>query len=244
MRLILIGASGHGKVCAEIAELSGRYREIFFLDDDPTIKKCGQYDVVGTSVDFYQYLNQYTVFFVSIGAYEHRKRIQEKIEAAGGIVTVLLHKDSVISDTVTFEAGTVVMPGAVVNAGTKIGKGVIVNTSSSIDHDCMVGDWSHIAVGTHICGTVHIGYGCWIGAGAVVINNVSICDETVIGAGAVVIHDVEKNGTYIGIPAKKIIKKSRGVIVDIRNSGGGYYDNRIKAYLNPPTVDKQCRRAA
>ena len=32
-RLIIIGASGHGKVVADIAELSG-YKEIAFLDDD------------------------------------------------------------------------------------------------------------------------------------------------------------------------------------------------------------------
>ena len=31
-RLIIIGAGGHGRVCAEIAELCG-YRDIAFLDD-------------------------------------------------------------------------------------------------------------------------------------------------------------------------------------------------------------------
>ena len=55
----------------------------------------------------------------------------------------------------------------------KIGKGCIVNTCSSIDHDCRIGNYSHIAVGSHICGTVEIGSRCWIGAGSIISNNIS-----------------------------------------------------------------------
>lgn len=201
-RLILIGASGHGKVCAEIAEFSDRYYDILFLDDNPLVKKCGEYDVVGTSGDFYQHVNDKTEIFVSIGNCEHRKRIQEKIENAGGFVATLIHPKAIISKTVSIDVGTVVMPGAVINIGTQIGKGVIVNTSSSIDHDCSIGNWCHIAVGTHICGTAHIGNKCWIGAGAVVSNNLSICDDVVIGAGATVIKSIGKSGTYMGVPAR------------------------------------------
>lgn len=38
-RLIIIGASGHGKVVADIAKLNG-YTNIAFLDDDSTKKEC------------------------------------------------------------------------------------------------------------------------------------------------------------------------------------------------------------
>ena len=38
-RLIIIGASGHGKVVADIAALNG-YTDIAFLDDDESIKDC------------------------------------------------------------------------------------------------------------------------------------------------------------------------------------------------------------
>lgn len=199
----MVGASGHGKVCVEIAELSDRYDEILFLDDSPIMKKCGKYDVIGTSSELYQYVDDKTEFFVSIGKYEHRKRIQEKIEAASGTVATLFHPQAVISETVTFGAGTVVMPGAVINTGTSIGKGVIVNTSCSIDHDSSVGDWSHISVGAHLSGTVEVGENCWIGAGATVSNNLSICSNVTVGAGTVVVKDIEKVGTYVGVPARK-----------------------------------------
>ena len=207
-KLIMIGASGHGKVCAEIAELSSRYDEIVFLDDSPVVKKCGKHNVIGTSRDFYKLIDDKTEFFVSIGKFEHRKRIQEKIEIAGGKVATLSHPQAVISEMVTFNIGTVVMPGAVINTGTSIGKGVIVNTSSSIDHDCTVGDWCHISTGTHLAGTVEVGGCCWIGAGATVSNNLSICSNVTVGAGAVVIKSIEESGTYIGVPVRKMDKNS------------------------------------
>lgn len=34
-KIVIIGASGHGKVIADIAKLNG-YQEIIFLDDDKT----------------------------------------------------------------------------------------------------------------------------------------------------------------------------------------------------------------
>lgn len=38
-KLVIIGASGHGKVVADIAMLNG-YNEIVFLDDNPNTKNC------------------------------------------------------------------------------------------------------------------------------------------------------------------------------------------------------------
>ena len=43
----------------------------------------------------------------------------------------------------------------------------------------------------------------WIGAGAIISNNLNICGGCCIGAGAVVIRDLDEDGTYIGVPAKK-----------------------------------------
>ena len=70
-----------------------------------------------------------------------------------------------------------------------------------------MGDYVHIAVGSHLCGTVFVGNGTWIGAGATVSNNVSICSDCMIGAGAIVIKNIEQPGTYVGIPAKRVAAK-------------------------------------
>ena len=204
MRLVMIGASGHGKVCAEIAEESGRYGEIVFLDDNTALKACGVYPVVGTTGIIKECIDDETEFFVSIGDARIRGRIQGEIEDAGGRITTLIHRSAVVSRTAAMGVGSVVMAGAFINADAQIGKGVIINTAASVDHDCVIGDFCHVAVGAHVCGSVNIGAGAWIGAGAVVSNNVRVCDECIIGAGGVVVKDIENAGTYVGVPVRRI----------------------------------------
>lgn len=193
--IIILGASGHGKVVADIARLNG-YERIDFLDDDESLTDCGGYPVVGRTDKAVE-----GDMFVAIGNSEIRERISE-----GRRLVTLIHPSAVIADGVEIGEGTVVMAGVVINPGAVIGKGCIINTSSSIDHDCIVGDYVHISVGTHLCGTVQVGKGSWIGAGATVSNNVNICGKCTIGAGTVVIKDIEEEGTYIGVPAKKMSK--------------------------------------
>ena len=200
-RLNILGASGHGKVVADIAKLNG-YSEIYFFDDDRSIKECAGYPVVGTENDLSAAIGH---IFIAIGNAKTRRRVMEKYN--NRYFPVLIHPSAVVADGVEIGHGTVVMAGAVINPGVRIGRGCIVNTLSSIDHDCKNGDYCHIAVGVHLCGTVTVGAGTWIGAGATVSNNVNICSNATIGAGAVVIHDIGEEGTYIGVPAKNMSKQ-------------------------------------
>ncbi len=197
-KLAIIGASGHGKVIADIAAKNG-YEEIVFLDDNGKINECSDYPVVGKS---YEAKNLDADIIIGIGNAGVRKRIEESIPDEK--LVTLIHPDAVVANNVLIGAGTVIMAGAVVNPDSKIGKGCIINTCASVDHDCIVGDYVHIAVGSHLCGTVSIGEGTWIGAGAIVSNNVNICGECMIGAGAVVINNIKKSGTYVGVPARRI----------------------------------------
>lgn len=210
-KLAIIGASGHGKVVADIARRNG-YKEIVFLDDDDSIHKCGGYPVIGKSskagtID--------ADVIIGIGNAGVRKKIQESISDEK--LVTLIHPDAVVAEDVAIGKGTVVMAGAVINPGVRIGKGCIINTCSSVDHDCVVGDYVHIAVGSHLCGTVSVGSGTWIGAGATVSNNISICPDCMIGAGAVVVNDIQESGTYVGVPVRRIDMEEKSV----KKCGGG-----------------------
>ena len=193
-RLIIIGASGHGKVVADIAKHCG-YNEIVFLDDNESIKTCGGFPVIGKTDNIPD-----GDLFIAVGKTDIRERIT-RINP-GKHFPVLIHPNAVIADDTEIGSGTVVMAGTVVNPGVIIGQGCIINTSSSIDHDCVIGDYCHISVGVHLSGTVIVGKRTWIGAGAIVSNNIEICSDCLIGAGAVVIRDINEPGTYVGVPAK------------------------------------------
>ena len=198
MKLTIIGASGHGKVVADIAEKNG-YDEIEFFDDDVSIEHCGKWPVVGT---VHEALNRDNDVFIAIGKAETREKLMECFD--GHRFPVLIHPNAVVADDVEIGEGTVVMAGAVINPDAKIGRGVILNTCSSVDHDCVIGDFVHISVGAHLSGTVIVGKGTWIAVGASVNNNVEICEGVMVGAGAVVIRDIRETGTYVGVPARRL----------------------------------------
>ncbi len=198
-KLMILGAGGHGRVVAEIAQLSGKYTDIAFLDDKAP-EASFSYPYKGKCEAIAEYLKNYD-FFIAIGNAVNRRWLQTEVEEAGGRIITLIHPSAIISKDVTIGKGTVVMAGAIINTGAKIGNGVILNTASSVDHDCIVGDFCHVSVGAHLCGTVHLGSGTWIAAGATVINNVNICPDCLIGAGSTVVHDISTSGVYKGVPA-------------------------------------------
>ena len=198
--LIIIGAGGHGRVIADIAQKLGVYNTIAFLDDGAAKASMGL-PIIGKIADIEKYVKA-TDVFVAIGNSTVRGEFIERLLAMGANIPTLIHPSAVIGACVEIGAGTAIMAGAVINPCSKLGKGVILNSCSSIDHDCIIGDYCHIAVGVHVAGTVTLGDKVWLGAGATIKNNVSICADCVIGAGAVVVKDITGSGTYIGVPAK------------------------------------------
>lgn len=216
-RLVIIGASGHGKVVADIASHCG-YDMISFLDDDDTLKSCMGYPVIGKSSTAERYKG--CDFFVAIGNPNIRKKILKKLQRTRLDIATLIHPDAVIADSVSIGIGTVVMAGVVINPDSRIGNGCIINTGSSVDHDNVIEDYVHVSVGSHLAGTVRIGIGTWIGAGAVVSNNVNICGGCMIGAGAVVVKDIDEPGTYIGVPARKV-NEMKNTVMSTQSVGGG-----------------------
>ena len=194
-KIIIIGAGGHGRVVAETTKLNG-YKEIDFLDD------ADEQTAVGRVADFIKYIGE-ADFIVAIGNNKVRMKIQSDLKKSGANIVSLVHPNATVSESASIGKGTVVMAGAVINAGAVVGDGAIINTCASVDHDCRIGNFSHISVGARICGTVEIGDCTWIGAGATVINNINICGGSTVGAGAVVVKDINISGTYVGVPAEK-----------------------------------------
>ena len=196
--LIIIGASGHGKVVADIARLNG-YDDIAFLDDAPSLVKPLGYPILGKVSAFLDHLD--SDFIVAIGNSDARRRIQNELNGAGAELATLIHPSAVVAHDAVICPGSVVMATAVLNPSSRVGTGCIINTGATVDHDCLIGDFVHVSVGAHLAGAVSIGDATWIGIGASVSNNISICSGCMIGAGAVVIRDIDKPGTYVGVPA-------------------------------------------
>lgn len=195
--LIIIGASGHAKVIADIAIKSGRNIR-GFLDDNAT-EIVGE-KVLGTLLDADKFKED-CEFVLAIGSNDFRRKFSSEHKYT---YATLVHPSAQIGMLATLGEGTVVMANAVVNSCAEIGKHCIINTGAVIEHDNVLGDFVHVSPNATLAGTVKIGMLTHIGAGAVVKNNTSICDNCIVGAGAVVINNISQSGTYVGVPARRI----------------------------------------
>ena len=206
-RLSILGASGHGKVVAEIAEILG-WNVVFFDDAYPNIKKIEGWSVIGNTGDLVASIKDGDGCFVAIGNNTIRLNKYELLASNGAKIPVLIHPSAIISRYSTVGEGSVVMAGVVINSFAEIGKYCILNTSCTIDHDCVLGNSVHVSPGANLAGAVAVGECAWIGLGSGVRQGIKIGKNVTVGAGAVVIEDLPENVMAVGVPA--VIKESRG----------------------------------
>ena len=200
-RLVIIGASGHGKVCANIAQRMKRWETLAFLDDN----KHGHihtFPIVGP-INL-THIQPHDDVFVALGDNHLRSEISDKLIENDCSLVTLIDPSAFIGLGVQLGLGSVVMPHAVINADAHIGQGVIINSTSVIEHDCNIEDYVHISPRASLAGNCTVGQNTWIGMGSSVIQNIKIVDDVMVGAGSVVIDDIDEPGVYVGCPVRKI----------------------------------------
>ncbi len=200
-RLIIVGSGSHGKVILDIALKLG-YENIAFLDDHAEKSVLG-FDIIGKIADLEELDDAKTDFIIGIGNNHTRKKIQESYNVNW---VSLVHQSAQIGYKASIGKGSVVMAGAVICTCAEIGAGCIVNTCASVDHECKLEDFVHVSAGVRVAGNVTIGDSTFVGIGATISNNIEITSNCLIGAGAVVVKTIKEAGTYIGVPARKLIK--------------------------------------
>lgn len=202
-KYIIFGASGHGKVIADILELN---KEEIYCFADKDIEKINQ------SIYGYKCLSENQVFemedicdylfLVAIGDNRIRQKVVLELEKHNVKFGKAIHPSAQTAKGAEIGEGTVVIANTAINSDSIIGKHCIINTSSSVDHDNNLGDYVHISPGVHLGGGVDVGSFSWIGLGASVKNNIKIGTNVLVGAGSVVVNDLESDKVYIGNPAK------------------------------------------
>ncbi|MFA0533141.1 acetyltransferase [Vibrio breoganii] len=203
----ILGASGHGKVVAEIAELNG-YKDILFFDDRwPDIDSVEHWSVCGDTSMLIAKVGEFDLTIVAVGHNETRLAKQNELAQAGANIASIAHPSAIVSQYTRIGAGTVVMANAVVNPFGYIGEACIINTSATIDHDCKLADGVHISPGANLAGGVEIGKYSWIGIGSQVKQCISIGTGVTVGAGSTVVKNVPNFQTILGCPARPLFKK-------------------------------------
>ncbi len=121
-----------------------------------------------------------------------------------------------ISATGRFLTGIEIHPGAMIGKNLFIdhGMGVVIGETATIGDDVTIyhgvtlGGVSPQDVAKGAKRHPQIGNNVVIGSGAQLLGPIKVSSGAKIGSNAVVINDVEENSIMVGIPARKVIKKS------------------------------------
>lgn len=197
----ILGASGHGKVLAELAELNGFNEIIFFDDHFPELTQLAHWQVKGCTADLLTLVQEFDLVVVAIGHNSTRLQKLRLLQQTGAKLDPLVHPHATVSSYAQLGEGTVVMANAVINVFAVVGIGCIINTSATVDHDCMLADGVHVSPGAHLAGGVFVGEQSWIGIGSQIKQLIRIGNQVVVGAGATVIRDIPDFQTVAGTPA-------------------------------------------
>ncbi len=85
---------------------------------------------------------------------------------------------------------------------------IVVNSKARVGKNCRISEGVNIGATNGSDKAPRIGDNVFIGSGAKIIGDISIADNVQIGANAVVVKSITEQGTYGGIPAKKISDNS------------------------------------
>lgn len=198
----MIGASGHAAVTADLAQQIGINIIGLVAKDDTSkaqfykafkIKDFGD-DAALSKMDPTEFclLNGIGI----VPGNKVRQQVSMWFLDMGWTFSTMVHPSAVVSAHTEIASNTQIMAGGVVQARVTVGEGSIINTRASVDHDCRVGDYTHIAPGVTLCGSVVVGNRTLIGAGATVLPNLTIGSNAIVAAGSVVTRDVRENETY------------------------------------------------
>ena len=201
-KIAILGASGHGKVIADIAEQCGWQDIVFFDDVWPQVRENGVWPVIGDTETLLKQFSDYDGVIIGIGNNLIRFEKIQRLKSVEAPLVSLIHPAAVVSDYTIIGVGSVVMAGVVVNINATMGCGTILNTGCTVDHDCLLADSVHISPGAHLAGNVSIGEKSWIGIGACVRQGVTIGSNVMVGAGAAVVNDLPDDVTALGVPAR------------------------------------------
>ena len=204
--VIILGTGGHAKVIADALKLSGR-EMLGFVTPDSKVESefCGK-KILGNDGIINQYSSDEIELVNGIGSLPKKNirwKLAEKMREQGYKFAIVIHPSAVIAADVNFDEGVQVMAGVIIQSGTKIKQDSIINTGSLIDHDCMIGKSCHIAPSVVCSGGVVVGDNTHLGVGSIVTEYRSIGNNCTIAAGSVIYKDIVDNITFIQSKLKK-----------------------------------------
>lgn len=204
-KIVILGAGGHAKSLIDTITAQGKYEITGLVSQEGA--SVLSYPVLGDDTILEQlYKSGIQNAAMGIGYTGNgntREQLYLKLKKIGYKFPPIIDPQASIGKNVQIGEGTFVGKRTVINAESRLGNLSIINTSAIIEHECVIEDYTHVAVAAVVCGNVRIGKSCLIGANSTIIQGIHITDNVVVGAGGTVIKDIGNCGVYVGSPARR-----------------------------------------
>lgn len=204
MKLGIIGTGGFAREILQLAKQIQKTEDVWF----------NEINFVETD-DFFkvEYVNSIRVlkisecdlskmkFVIGIGDPKLKNKILKELPN-NIIFTSLISPLAFIADDLKFQSGLIIMPFSYISCNVTLGNHVHINSQCTIGHDTEIGDNFTSACSVMIAGNNRISKNCYFGMNSSTKQGVTIMENVTIGLNSGVTRDINKSGTYVGVPAK------------------------------------------
>jgi UDP-N-acetylbacillosamine N-acetyltransferase len=202
--LVLLGCGGHARSVADVALAAGCER-LLFVDEQAR---------EGESLLGFPVLRSFPAHADGVEylpcAGDNLRRLAQirELRDSGLPLATLISPRATVGHGATVSPGCFIAHHAHVGPLASLGAGCIVNTAAVVEHDCVLGECCHVSIHSTVAGRSTLGECVFLGAGAVVIDNVSVAANVIVGAGGVVVTAIERSGTYVGVPVRRMADRN------------------------------------
>ncbi len=198
-RFGIYGASGFGK---EVAALR-RDRIAVFVDDALAGSMVTGSQVVTLQTFCAQGGEEIAIAIADSGI---RRLLAQRCAAAGLRPATIVAANAFVGSEVTLGEGAIVCAFCALTSSLVVGRHFQCNIYSYVAHDCIIGDYVTFAPNVACNGNVTIGEGAYIGTSAILRQGIAIGAGATIGMGSVVTKNVPANETWVGNPARPMVR--------------------------------------
>ncbi|HNQ67639.1 MAG TPA: hypothetical protein PKN32_04625 [Bacteroidales bacterium] len=193
--MIIVGAGSAGKESSGMLMQDSDEDFVFFDQNYIGDKIWNKYTVITNIEVLEKILKENPYFCVAIGQPRKREKLFNLLIESNAVPKNLISKSANLLSFIP-QNGTIIQPGVCISYDVSIGKSCFIHANSVIGHKAEIGDFVNISPLCSIIGPCKIGDYSYIGAGSIVMPNMSLGKNTFITPGSTVNRDIKDCETF------------------------------------------------
>lgn len=191
MKLALFGYGGHAREAACQIE-----QEVTFFVDNKYANNVAK--------PISEFNPEEYMMIVAVADSKDRADIVAKLPKETKYFTFIHPSVHIMDDNIQVGVGSFIGANSILTTNIKLGNHTLLNRGNHIGHDSVAGDFFSMMPNAVVGGNVTLGDNVYLGSCSNIREKINITSDVLIGMNAAVVKDITENGTYVGVPTKKI----------------------------------------